>query len=308
MDAFAARMANVLVGNADGAPTLEFTMDGPTMVFAREAWICVCGGAFPLTVDDEARPLWAVVHVPAGATVRIGAAREGYRGYFAVAGGLQLDEPVLGSASMYPRARGFAGLAGRPLAAGDVLPHGDTDAAIARRAAAMAHARLTLSARMRPAYAAKVVRCFPGAEYARFSSAQRHAFAAEPWTVSAQSDRMGVRLSGATPLTLPAAAGTDGPADRATSAGSMPSAPAAFGNIQVPPSGEPIVLAADGQTIGGYPRIAQVAAVDLPILAQARPGDRLHFQWITVADADQLLDELELDVARLHHTLATLRG
>jgi antagonist of KipI len=305
MDAFAGEMANVLVGNDAGAAALEFTMDGPTMVFAREAWICVCGGAFPLTVDDVARPLWAPVHVPAGATVRIGAAREGYRGVVAVAGGLQLDEPVLGSASMYPRARGFAGLAGRPLAAGDVLPHGDADAAIARRAAAMAHARLTLSARMRPAYAVPTVRCFPGAEYARFSSSQQRAFAAEPWTVSAQSDRMGVRLSGATPLTLAAAAGTDG---SAVHAGSMPSAPAAFGNIQVPPSGEPIVLAADGQTIGGYPRIAQVAAVDLPILAQARPGTPLHFQWITVEMAEQVLEERELDVARLHHTLATLRG
>ena len=297
MDVFAYRAANVMVGNGQGEAVLEFTMDGPTLVFEAEAVICLCGGDFIVSRDDEVLPLWRPVYVPAGGRVRIGAARSGYRGYLAVAGGF--DVPAgLGSRSMYPRAHGFAGLAGRALVAGDTLPLHPLAPEARRLALAAAAANYTLAASMRPDYglrAVKRVRCFAGAEHMRFAPSVREQFAAAPYVLSAQSDRMGLRLAGAS-LAQPSA-----------EAGSMPSAPAAVGNVQVPPNGQPIVLAADGQTIGGYPRIAQVAAVDMPILAQARPGDAIQFEWMTVEQAEHLWHERERDFQQLNLTMKTLR-
>ncbi|MEY4479766.1 MAG: hypothetical protein RLZZ267_444 [Bacillota bacterium] len=296
MDMFAYRAANAMVGNVRGEAALEFTMDGPTLVFAEASVICVSGGDFIASLDDVVLPLWRPVYVPAGGRVRIGAARSGYRGYLAVAGGFDVPA-VLGSRSMYPHAHGFAGLAGRALAAGDALLLNPLAPEAHRLAVAAAAAKYGLAASMRPDYGARVkrVRCFAGAEHTRFAPGVREQFAAAPYVLSAQSDRMGLRLAGAS-LVQPSA-----------EAGSMPSAPAAVGNVQVPPNGQPIVLAADGQTIGGYPRIAQVAAVDMPILAQARPGDAIHFEWITVEHAEQLWHDRERDFQQLNLTMKTLR-
>lgn len=297
MDTFAYRAANAMVGNVRGEAVLEFTVDGPTLVFENEAVICVCGGDFVASLDDMVLPLWRPIYVPAGGRVRVGAARSGYRGYLAVAGGFDVPA-VLGSRSMYPRAHGFAGLAGRTLVAGDALPLHPLAPVARRLASAAAAANYGLAASMRPDYgfrALKRVRCFAGAEHTRFASGAHEQFAAAPYVLSAQSDRMGLRLEGAT-LSQPLA-----------EAGSMPSAPAAVGNVQVPPNGQPIMLAADGQTIGGYPRIAQVAAVDMPILAQARPGDAIQFEWITVAQAEHLWHERERDFQQLNLTMKTLR-
>jgi antagonist of KipI len=296
MDMFAYRAANAMVGNVRGEAVLELTIDGPTLVFEDEAVVCLCGGDFIASLDDGVLPLWRPVYVPAGGRLRIGAARSGYRGYLAVAGGFDVPA-VLGSRSMYPHAHGFAGLAGRALAAGDALPLHPLAPEARRLALAASTANYTLAASMRPEYGARVkrVRCFAGAEHTRFAAAVHEQFAAAPYVLSAQSDRMGLRLAGAS-LAQPS-----------TEAGSMPSAPAAGGNIQVPPNGQPIVLAADGQTIGGYPRIAQVAAVDMPILAQARPGDAIQFEWITVEQAEQLWHERERDFQLLNLSMKTLR-
>jgi antagonist of KipI len=287
---------------------LELTMDGPTLVFEEAAVISLCGGeGFTLTVDGVAAPMWSAVSVPAGARVRIGAAIVGYRGYLAVAGGFALA-PVMGSRSMYARARGLDGLAGRALVAGDVLPIGDAGGRVRadaeRLAAAMAAGGWRVTTQMRPRYGTGVVRCFAGAEHASFTAQQCAWFTAEPYTLSAQADRMGLRLQGRDSLHHSGSSSRDA----ASAHGAMPSAPAAIGNVQVPPHGLPIVLAADGQTIGGYPRIAQVAAVDLPVLAQTRPGEPIHFQWITVDEAEYLWHARERDLALLQLTLDTLRG
>lgn len=318
MDTFAGRVANMLVGNRADEALLEMTIDGPTLVFDCAAVISLCGGAFTLEVDDVVRPMWQAVRVEAGARIRIGAAMDGYRAYLAVAGGIAVPE-VLGSRSMYARAHGFAALAGRVLVAGDELPlcaDGAASADAVRLAASMAKSRWTVTSRMRPYPVGvgqqKRVRCFAGAEHARFSADAHTAFTAEPYVLSAQADRMGLRLQGRGSLyaasggTQPSAASA--PSAGAAALGSMPSAPAAVGNVQVPPHGLPIVLAADGQTIGGYPRIAQVAAVDMPLLAQARPGEAIHFQWISADEAEQLWHQRELDFALLQLSLDTLRG
>ncbi len=140
------------------------------------------------------------------------------------------------------------------------------------------------------------LRAMPGAERGQFSEAARAAFEREPFTVAPASDRMGLRLSG--------------PILERLSRAELRSHGVAPGTVQVPPGGNPVVLAADCQTTGGYPKLAQIASVDLPLLGQARPGDRIWFRTIALAQAQRLDLERERELARLEQgiRLAASRG
>jgi antagonist of KipI len=164
------------------------------------------------------------------------------------------------------------------LRAGDVLPM----TAVARRAAE----HWWIDPRILPAYGpAPTVRVVPGAQAAEFG----RAWLEQEFKVSPQSDRMGLRLGGT------ALARTGG--------SELLSSPVAPGTVQVPPDGQPIVLMADAQTIGGYPRLAHVIGVDLPLLAQLRPGDRVRFQPVPLEEAHQLWLAREYSLAMLREGL-----
>lgn len=265
-DAFALRVANLLVGNPEGAAGFEITLVGPELYFPRDAIIALGGAEF------EGLPSWRPRRVVAGTTLRLGAARSGVRGLLAVAGGLDV-RPVLGSRSTYVRA-GFGGLQGRVLRDHDVVPVG--------RASRTLRGSWYVDRRLLPAYSeAPCVRIVRGAQWNDFTPGSLDA----PFTVSRQSDRMGLCL--------------DGAALRRRAGGELLSAPVAPGTIQIPPDGRPIVLLADAPTIGGYPQIAHVATIDLPLLAQLRPGDTVGFREVPRGEARALVAAREQALALL---------
>jgi antagonist of KipI len=270
-DPLAARVANLLVGNDDDAAVLEFTLVGPDLTFLHDSVIAIGGGEF----GDV--PRWRPIEVRAGETVKLGAARSGCRGYLAAAGGLAVSR-VLGSRSTYVRA-GLGGFQGRVLRDGDVLPvppvrrhFGD-------------HWRI--DERILPHYSsAPTLRFVPGAHAGQFDA---HALDGS-FKISTQSDRMGVRLIG--------------PALARKAMRDLVSSPVAPGTVQVPPDGQPILLLADAQTIGGYPQIAHVISVDLPLVAQLRPGDTVRFRGVTHPEACELMAAQERALALLREGVA----
>lgn len=271
MDAFALRLANLLAGNAEEAAALEFTLLGPELEFASDTTVAVGGG------DFGALPLWEPVQVRAGERVKFSAARTGCRGYLAIAGGL--DVPVvLGGRGTDLRAA-LGGFEGRALRDGDVLRAGE----IARRVAGRWH----IDERILPAYSAgPTVRVVRGAQADEFGDTLLTA----EFKVTPKSDRMGVRLAG--------------PAVARDNARELVSTTVAPGTVQVPPDGQPIVLMADAQTIGGYPQIAHVVSADLPLVAQLRPGDAMRFREVTLAEAHELVRVRERALAMLREGLA----
>lgn len=273
-DEMAARVANLLVGNSEDAAGLEFTLTGPELRFERDAWIAIGGGEFAGFAS------WTPQRVAAGTTLRIGEARQGCRGFLAVGGGIDVPK-VLGGRGAHLRA-GFGGGFGRALQAGDALPLGMGDAGAPR-------GRWRIDPRLLPRYSAEAeVRMIPSGEFASEGGA------AGWFTASSRSDRMGLRLEESLP-------------PRADS-GNLASAPVAPGTVQVPPDGRPIILLADAQTIGGYPQLGQVATVDLPVVAQLRPGQRLRFRAISLAEARETLAARERGLAMLREGLKERRA
>jgi antagonist of KipI len=270
-DPFALRVANLLVGNDEGCPGLEITLAGPELEFAESAWVAVCGARF------EDVPAWRPVQVEAGSRLKFGRRTQGCRAYLSISGGFEADQ-VLGGRGTYLAAR-IGGFGGRALRDGDVL----RSAPSGRQPTG----HWSMDERILPSYSPEpTVRVIPGAHSAEFGDA----LYSGPFRVSPRSDRMGIRL--------------EGPALRRSADGDLISSAVAPGTIQVPPDGNPIVLMADAQTLGGYPRTGHVVGVDLPLLAQLAPGDGLRFTASSVAQAHELSHALERRIALLRQGLA----
>jgi antagonist of KipI len=289
VDPLALRVANILVGNPEDAAAIEITLVGPTLTFTRPAVVALAGADLGAAVDGRTVHTHRPLAVPAGGVLTFAGPRRGCRAYLACRGGFAI-EPVLGGRGTDTIGR-FGGVAGRPLAAGDVLETRGDDERVAAAAARLAAAPATwgAAAELRPAFTG-VVRTLPGPEAAWFTPAARAAFFAAPFTVAADSDRMGARLEGPTlALATPR---------------ELESEAVVAGSVQVPSAGRPIVLLAGHATTGGYPRIATVAAVDLPEVGQAAPGARLVFRPIDPEESRRLLLARERSLAMLRQGLA----
>jgi antagonist of KipI len=274
-DRVSLRLANLLVGNPEGAAGIECTLVGPRLRFECEAIVALVGGEFP------GLPAGVATRLAAGTELAIGHATAGCRGYLAVAGGIEV-EPVLGSRSTLVAA-GLGGFGGRPLRASDRLGVGDRAGRAARPPVrGVAEVLRVMRFGERP----QVLRVIPGEQAeACCGSAWGRTFRA-----SSRSNRMGVRLEGEP---LPGA----GEFARMASVAVFP------GTVQLPPDGQPIVLLADAQTIGGYPVLGQVIAADLPRAAQLRPGEPVCFEPVTLAEARAAVRQQEDAVADLRETL-----
>ena len=294
MDALAHTLANTLVGNPADEATLEITLMGPSLRTDRDCVVALAGADLGATLhmDSAAEPvpvpLLQPVLWPAGALLQFGRRRAGLRAYLALAGGYGLPA-MMGSRSTYLRG-GLGGYQGRALRKGDLLPLPDTvlpaaPVAVGGAAAALLHGLLERGA-------GSTIRFVEGPEWAQFTEASRHSLVSGDYRIGPQSDRMGYRLEATTTPALERSAPVD-----------MLSEAVAFGTVQVPPDGQPIVLMADRQTSGGYPRIAQVASVDLPLLAQRMPGDTLRLEPITLAAAQHLLLRRATALADLRRAL-----
>ncbi len=265
VDGFALRVANRLVGNPASAAVLEATLLGPCFQVCCPADIAVTGAHTALTVNGRPAQGWTSIRVAPGDVVDIGMAENGCRAYVAITGGIEVP-PVMGSRATYLRGR-LGGLEGRVLADGDVLACGTGDVLARPR-----------QLPWRPLYTERTaLHVVPGPQD-DFFTAGRQVFFEADYTVTAQADRMGYRLSGP-PLIR----------DQGAPA-SIVSEPIVPGSVQVPADGQPIILLCE-QTLGGYAKIATVISVDLFKVAQAKPGDSFIFRRITLAEAHVLYRE-----------------
>src|SRR5437016_3330193 len=279
LDPFALRVANLLVGNNAAAAALEITLGGLRLHFEDERIVACCGGEFDVRVGPKSLPTGHAAWVHAGEEVKFGRSQIGCRCWLAIAGGVDVAV-VLGSCSADLRAQ-FGGFEGRTLRDGDVLPLG-----IRPGSSPPATGISTWTAPhdwASPAKRDPMLRFIPGVDWNRFNAPSLRRLTSEPFTVSPDSDRMGVRL--------------DGPELQRMDNVDLISEAVAPGTIQVPSSGKPIVLLGDCQTIGGYPKIAHVISVDLGVAAQLRVGDRVRFHEVSLTEAHQLLAERERDLA-----------
>jgi antagonist of KipI len=261
MDPCAHRLANALVGNEWGAATLEITFVGPEVEFEDERIVAVVGAEFDITVDGRSVPADTPFIAAAGTRLRVGRRRVGARAYLAVRGGL--DVPlVLGSRATHLLSA-MGGLNGRALRAGDRVPLGPPDRA-RRTAAALAYPfpLPDLPAR---------IRVLPGPQVEAFTADALDMLQSAPYVIAQNSDRMGFRL--------------EGPRLQHSRGADIISDATPVGVLQVPASGQPILLMADRQTAGGYPKLATVISADIAAAGQLAPGDAMTFSVCTPLEA-----------------------
>ena len=282
MDLIALRLANLLAGNDENAAALEITLRGPTLRFDDGALIAITGGDFDVHDDNGIVPTWRPFHVCGGSTVDIGRLGSGSRAYVAIAGGFDVA-PVLGSRSTDINAC-LGPFGGRALIAGDVLP------TIRSSIAPAVHATWSLD----PSpwfddHADRPIALIRGAHFGHLDVQSQQSLFTREFRIGSQSNRVGYRLQGHAlrlrdPLEL-------------ISEGVVP------GTVQLPPDGEPIVLMAEAPTTGGYPRIGHVAAVDLPRLAQRRPGQAVRFVEMSPDEAQTRYLHRERELVALRQSI-----
>ena len=290
MDRDALALANALVGNAVEDAGLEITGPGPELRFHCDAWIA-CVGAHHRIIRRDAKgsaqgvsmPTHRPIFVTATSVLRWQAPELGWRSWLAVAGGLSLSK-VLGSRSAHLA----AGLGPGRLLAGERLALVEGAESLARRRAQTVLGPAQASSqRAWPAWliADTLPRGWPeielpvlaGRHLGALPAQAREALLNQTWTVGPQSNRQGLRLRGQ-PLdtqTLP----------------QLASEPVSIGTVQLPPAGEPVILLAEHQTTGGYPRVLEVASAAAPLLAQAGAGCRVRLQIIGLDEADRLAQQ-----------------
>ncbi|OPH52000.1 hypothetical protein BC351_34040 [Paenibacillus ferrarius] len=274
MDHFAHRSANILVGNSAGACALEMTLLGPSMLAKEDMIAALCGAETDAELDGIRVPMWRPFVIPKGSKLNVHYAVKGCRAYLAVSGGFKAL-PIMGSQSTYLRA-GLGGYKGRALQAGDRL--GVCEPQRLSTSEGFKRFQGEVSTYIRPHYEDNpILRVVWGNEAAHFTAESRSRFAEQSFRVTPQSDRMGYRLAGSQLNPV------DGLAQGMVSEAVTP------GTIQVPSSGQLILLMADCQTTGGYPRIAHVITADLPLAAQVKPGGTLRFRAISHQEAQEQL-------------------
>lgn len=259
MDQEAYAAANKLASNLPGAAVLEMTMMGATLEFTAKHLCALTGADMQAKLDGVPQETYKSFYVEAGQTLTLGFAKTGLRGYFAVQGGIDVPKE-LGSRSTDVKSH-LGGLEGRPLKNGDVLEVGESDG-------------------LPPIYDSLpvpelldevAVRAIPGPQEDFFTEKGLDTFYNTSYTVTPQSDRMGIRFDG---TAIENKAGVDIISDGIT-----------FGSVQIPANGMPIVLMADHQTAGGYAKIATVVSADLPKLAQVKPGNKVRFIKCSILEA-----------------------
>lgn len=262
MDSLAARVANLLAGNKPDAALLEMTLLGGSFRFAAGAYVAVCGADMGCRLNGVAVHNWSAFAVPAGGELTFGHAVTGCRAYLAVCGGVTVPA-VLGSRSTSLRS-GIGGYGGRALRVGDLVPYGRVCGAVA--------AKRLLPPRLIPDYPEEIrLRVLPGPQDDLFEPQSIETFFTAAYTVTPRNDRMGYCL--------------DGPPLRHRNGADIVSDGLCAGAVQVPGDGLPLVMTADHQTTGGYPKIGAVIGPDLFRLVQARQGVRVRFVRCTDGEA-----------------------
>lgn len=267
MDEYSAKIANKLVGNKVGEAVLETTLKGVQIEFLQNTVVAITGGNCDVTLNGTKIELWQSYLVNRGDILKMGICRSGLRNYLAFAGGI--DVPIIMNSKSTNLKAKVGGFNGRKLMTGDVLSVG----------VGSLEAPLTLNKHYIPTYSKDIkVGVILGQQDDHFTEAGIKTFLNETYTVTQESDRMGIRLSSVSGATIEHKNGADIISDGIT-----------FGAIQVPGSGQPIVMMADRQTTGGYTKIGNVISSDLAKLAQATPGTKVKFVEYTLEQAVQAI-------------------
>ena len=271
MDRRAAATANILVENDPNAAVLEFMLAGPELRFTTNTYFALAGADFGAQLDGKDIPRYKAIQVHKGSVLSTKNARRGVFGYLAIAGG-GVDVPlVMGSASTNVKC-GIGGWRGRALQYGDYLPFISKVDFLPN----LSSHDIPDDMRYQPSNDDPIhLRVIPGPQENLFTERGISTFYSKPFTTTSKSDRMGYRL--------------DGPRIETKHGSDIISDGIAFGAIQVPSHGRPIIMLADRQATGGYAKIGTVASVDIPKLVQCPPGITITFEPISVQDAQQLL-------------------
>lgn len=263
MDDFAYRLANRLVGNKEHAPVIEMTLKGLQAVFHDDAAIAVTGAPMNPTINGDPVPQYRRLEIKKGDHLKFKNAEKGCRCYIAIQGNWEIEK-ILGSYSTFTPAK-FGGFKGRCLQKGDIIRW--------REFSRQKKYDLEIEPLI-PYYSGKLtLRMLPGPEWEMLNKEQQHQFLNEHFSVSSRSNRMGIRLDSTLPdFNLP----------------EIKSAPVLTGTVQYTNESGPIILMKDGQSVGGYPRIAQVTASDIWRAGQLAPNNKVLFKMISLTDAIQL--------------------
>lgn len=286
MDQLAHLLANKAVGNDDDLATLEFTYANASFKTHTAVLLAYSGDGAFLTYQGEVMPAEKPLFFPEGAILNFIHNPLGARSYLAIAGGWNVSE-VLGSRSTYIPVK-FGGYEGRKLAAGDILRSGAIVSPVAEaimhqlNSKALIYPNWRISREILLPVNRKTIRVVLASEFSWFDASSIIAFLTKPYQISLKSDRMGYHLSGK-------------PMVRKTKKELLSTA-VTPGVIQVTGNGDLVILTADCQTTGGYPRIALVATVDLPLCAQLKPGDEISFTEISRDEAEELYLQQEHDL------------
>ncbi|MDA1904693.1 biotin-dependent carboxyltransferase family protein [Bacillus cereus] len=286
MDQSALRMINMLVGNEENEAALEMTIMGPKLLIKKTTLLAIGGADMEPLLNGGRIPLWRPILVEEGSMLCFGKVNSGCRAYVTFAGGIHID-CTMGSKSTYIRAA-IGGIEGRMLKKGDYFQIGErSEMANCFIQDLQKDERIktkwAISSSVRPKYKKNPkLRVITDFEYDQFTEESKKAFFTKEYKVSNYADRMGYRVEGEI-------------LNRAVEKEIL-SSPVTFGTIQVPNGGQPIILMSDRQTTGGYPRMGNIISVDLPLLAQLKPGDYVSFEKITLEEAEQLYIEQEVNM------------
>ena len=256
MDRWAFAAGNALIKNALNEPALEITLGGLTLKLTKDTAFCITGALYEAYLDDKRIPCYWRINAKAGQILKLVRPLKGMYSYLCVHGGFAV-EPILNSSSTNDKA-GFGGFKGRFIQENDVIKLNTSSQLSNIGVAALPDTR--------------IIRVVKNSEYDYFTSASQKLFFKQRWKIETSSNRMGYRFKGEQALELNAPL-------------QMSSHGVDIGMIQVPPQGQPIVLMADAQTTGGYPKIASVIDADIGLLAQIRYGKECQFELLTIKDA-----------------------
>ena len=282
MDGYAAQVANLLVGNDKNEAVIEIHFPGPQILFEQNTLIAITGADFSPTVNDEVIPRWQPVVVRRNTVLHFPSLVQGGRCYLSVHGGYCMKK-WLNSYSTSLKA-GIGGWDGMPLKKGDELPFNESTiyfAGLLKEENNFEVLPWRVNTEKIYQYPHEIG-FIPGHEWALLPDAARRTFTENNYIIHPSSDRMGYQLNGA-PLQL------EEPLELVSSA-------VAFGTVQLLPGGQLIVLMADHQTTGGYPRIAHVVSAHLPKLAQLRPSDTIQFKLMDLEAAEQMLQSRQKEL------------
>lgn len=266
MDLLSLRIANILAGNPENAAAIEVTLMGPELSFQGKGTIAICGGDLSPHLNGRPISMWKTININDGDIVNFGKFSSGCRAYIAISGGIDVPE-VMGSKSTFLRGK-YGGLEGRALKSGDQLLIGRSKLQPSRL-----NNRKLPDANIPNFQENKPVRFIWGPQHQQFTKESLQMFIQTSYKVTNQSDRMGYRLEGEQLYHKESA--------------DILSDYIAPGSIQVPSNGQPIILMSDCQMSGGYTKIGMIIGVDLPLIAQKKPGDSILFQPIEISEAQQ---------------------